>query len=103
MTTHIDIQKMADVIAEKFCPTKIILFGSYARGDNANGSDVDLLVIMPTDERGPSRVAPIRTALWGFKTAIDVLVRTPEEFEEDKELYFTASHSANKEGIILFE
>ena len=33
MITQADIQKMADIIVERFQPEKIILFGSCARGD----------------------------------------------------------------------
>src|SRR6266481_3075843 len=41
------IRKLAQEIAEKFHPEKIILFGSYAYGKPHRDSDVDLLVIMP--------------------------------------------------------
>jgi len=36
-------------IVETLHPEKIILFGSYARGNPTSDSDVDLLVIMETD------------------------------------------------------
>ena len=41
------IQDVADLIARDFHPERIILFGSYARGDPTPDSDVDLLVIHP--------------------------------------------------------
>ncbi|MFQ5630414.1 MAG: nucleotidyltransferase family protein [bacterium] len=40
------IQAIASQIAQKFDPQKILLFGSYARGDSHQHSDVDLLVVM---------------------------------------------------------
>jgi hypothetical protein len=41
------IRRHARLIADRFQPEKIILFGSYAYGTPHSGSDVDLLVIMP--------------------------------------------------------
>ena len=42
------IRAVVKQIAEKFQPDKIILFGSYARGTAHGESDVDLLVVLPT-------------------------------------------------------
>ncbi len=41
------IRRYARQIVEKFQPDKVILFGSFARGEQRDGSDVDLLVVMP--------------------------------------------------------
>ena len=41
------IQELANSIARDFHPERIILFGSYARGNPTPDSDVDLLVILP--------------------------------------------------------
>jgi hypothetical protein len=40
------IQAVTDRIAQQFDPQKIILFGSRARGDAHDHSDVDLLVVL---------------------------------------------------------
>ncbi len=42
------IDEVVGQIVEKFKPQKIILFGSYARGDSRPESDVDLLDVMDT-------------------------------------------------------
>jgi predicted nucleotidyltransferase len=41
------IRRYARQIAERFQPDRIILFGSFADGTPREGSDVDLLVVMP--------------------------------------------------------
>ncbi len=41
------IPVMVERIVREFQPSRIILFGSYARGEAAADSDVDLLVVMP--------------------------------------------------------
>lgn len=43
------ILDVVEQIKTKFKPDKIILVGSYARGDYRPESDVDLLVVMPTE------------------------------------------------------
>ena len=42
------IQTMVSLITRNFHPEKIILFGSYARGDAGPDSDADLLIVMNT-------------------------------------------------------
>ena len=39
------LEKYEADIVKKLCPSKIILFGSFARGDFNEGSDIDLAVI----------------------------------------------------------
>ena len=51
-----DIQKIIQQIVERFSPQKVILFGSYAYGKPTEDSDVDLLVVMQTNEN-PMHVA----------------------------------------------
>jgi predicted nucleotidyltransferase len=45
------IQSVVKQIAENFDPERVILFGSYAYGRPHQYSDVDLLVILETEER----------------------------------------------------
>jgi len=47
MLSQATIQQITDV-AERFRPEKILLFGSYARGEVHANSDLDLLVVMDT-------------------------------------------------------
>src|SRR4051812_48704350 len=50
------IREYAGRIAARFQPQRIILFGSYARGDHTPDSDVDLLIVMESRGRHrPSR------------------------------------------------
>ena len=67
-------------IAERFQSERIILFGSYARGDAHALSDVDLLAIMPVGGRTTDAALHIlRETSPMF--AVDLLVRTPQEME----------------------
>ena len=40
------IEKIIHLIVSLVSPEQIILFGSYARGDNSKKSDIDLLIII---------------------------------------------------------
>ena len=77
-----DIQRYCDAIAAAFKPNRIILFGSYAYGTPTEDSDVDVLVVMPTDPTLGHRPAlKIREQVSaGFP--VDVLVRDPSFIRE---------------------
>jgi uncharacterized protein len=67
-------------------PSKVILFGSQARRDNHTGSDIDLLVITrPGEDREKIRLE-IERVLRGRRFGIDLLVRTPEDFDWNMEV-----------------
>lgn len=57
------------------------VFGSYARGTADAWSDVDLVVVMPTDLPFVERPLSLTDVLDALPVATDVLVYTPEEFE----------------------
>jgi predicted nucleotidyltransferase len=80
-----------------------ILFGSYARGTEMEGSDVDVMII---DDRFDGLDAIERARIsWGlvkddFFWSADIICMTPEEFESDVELQLAAK-DAVEEGIMI--
>ena len=105
MTTMQEIRRLGRHIGEKFQPDKIILFGSYARGSEHADSDVDLLVIMPSQERGLRglhQAAKIRADL---KThfPVDVIVRSPEEVRARLEIGDFFMREILEQGKVLYE
>ncbi len=74
-----EIDQIVNTIVEEVRPRQIILFGSYARGSMTEDSDLDLLVIMDTEEPSYKRSARVRCLLWPPKAPMDVLVYTTEE------------------------
>lgn len=63
-------------------PDKIILFGSYAYGKPTVDSDIDLLVIMESDQRPIERTGAVSDLFAERHFGMDILVRTPEELAE---------------------
>ena len=76
------IDAVAKVIIENFHPERIILFGSYATGTPTPDSDLDLLVVMDTEQPRNKRSLPIRLMFNPVPCAMDILVYTPAEVEK---------------------
>ena len=77
------VQEVIRKIVESYDPEQIIVFGSYARGDWTDGSDLDLLVVKETEERPFERIGSVSGACWPRKLAMDIVVKTPEEIERE--------------------
>ncbi|MBD3243611.1 MAG: hypothetical protein GF331_23680 [Chitinivibrionales bacterium] len=60
-------------------PTKVIVFGSQARGENRVDSDIGILVITDAGENREEVRLVVERALRGRRFDIDLLVRTPED------------------------
>jgi predicted nucleotidyltransferase len=69
-------------IVEKFQPYKVILFGSYAYGTPDLDSDVDLLVVMDSDEPMAQRIRRVTEVAKVRFLPMDIIVRTPAEMAE---------------------
>lgn len=104
MISEKTIREAARRLVEKFDPDRIILFGSYARGTADEHSDVDFLVITEAAKRGNRHkmMAEMDRALWGLAMARDIVILTPGEFEEDKEIPGTIARYVSKEGRLLY-
>lgn len=99
------IQKAARRLVERFRPDRVILFGSYARGTADDYSDVDFMVITEAAKRANRHkmMAQMDGALRGLRIAKDIIVLTPAEFEEDKEIPGSTASYVSKEGRLLYE
>lgn len=81
---------------------RAVLFGSYARGEADDVSDLDLLVVerseLPFPERG-RRHAPV----FRLGVGVDLLVYTPEELERLRREGSPLVARAEREGVVLYE
>lgn len=75
------VQKIVDCL-KRYNPEQIIIFGSSARGDADEQSDVDVVVIKQTDKRFLDRLIEAARCLDNDLGKVDVFVYTREEFEE---------------------
>jgi predicted nucleotidyltransferase len=66
------IDKIIPIIVSLASPDQIILFGSYARGDNTEKSDIDLLIIKKDLKNGLKIVDSIYMAFYENKIMVPV-------------------------------
>jgi predicted nucleotidyltransferase len=97
------LNEITERLVKGFHPDKIILFGSQARGTADNRSDVDLLVVCGVPNGRRSLTLAMDRALWGLRLARDIIVLTPEEFEQGRHIPGTIARPASLEGRILYE
>jgi HEPN domain-containing protein/predicted nucleotidyltransferase len=83
-------------------PEKIILFGSAARGETDEYSDLDLIVIKKTDKRFVERLVEAGSFI-SPEVSVDILVYTPEELRAMIEEWNPFIEEALKDGKVLYE
>ena len=98
------INYIVDKIVCAIQPEKILIFGSYARGDSDQDSDLDLLVIKDSQQKNREIRREIDGLLTGRRFGIDIIVRKPEEVTEnlkDNNPFYL--HHIFKDGKVLYE
>lgn len=96
------IDQVVEQIVEKFKPQKIILFGSYARGNPRPESDVDLLVIMDTPLKDVQQAIQICQQI-EYRFGLDLIVHTPKYLAERIKMGDWFLRDVVKEGKVLYE
>lgn len=84
-------------------PARVILFGSYARGEDDAESDLDFLVVVREVRRRHEEVLRLLRALRPLRVPADVLVYSEEEVEAWGHLPGTVLFEALTEGRVLYE
>ena len=96
------IDEKVQVIVRKYRPDKIILFGSYAKGNPGPDSDVDLLVIIET-RRSTWDLAVEISLAFKHSFPMDILVRTPQEIAGRLEYGDFFIKDIMENGKVLYE
>jgi predicted nucleotidyltransferase len=93
MVSEATIIKAAELLREAAHPTRIILFGSHARGVAQSDSDVALMVILPKVRDRMAEMVRLNRILSSLRVPVDLLVVSEEVFE----------YWANTPGNVYFE
>lgn len=83
--------------------SRVLLFGSRAREDSHEGSDVDVLVIEPTVDDPVQESVRLRSVLRGLGVPIDVVVFGQEEADRRATVRGTVVDRALREGRTLID
>ena len=97
------LEHTVDTIAEAFQPERIVLFGSHARKESDEESDIDLFIEMETSLSPPERAIAI-SELFGLRPwSLDLIVYTPAEVEKLQGIHGTLLSQIEREGQVLYE
>jgi len=78
--------------------TRVILFGSHARGEAGKHSDLDFLVIEPEVENAVEESVRLRRTLRGLSLFADVIVVSAQRVGEWRGVRGSLIHAALAEG-----
>lgn len=91
-------------IVDEITPDKIILFGSRAKDGTKQESDYDICILKRGLVENRRRLEKrIYRRLFGVGAAVDVIVETPEKFEELKDKWFLIHSEIAKFGRVVYE
>ncbi len=96
------IKKLAKQIGTASSAKAVILFGSRAKGSQYAQSDVDLFVVADTDLPYYKRVRGLTPIVREYSFPVDLLLYTPEEFEQNKKDKYSVAYYASREGNVLY-
>lgn len=83
-------------------PTRIILFGSRARGDAGADSDIDLLVVVEETESRRELAVRVLEALRDLRVDVDVVVATERIMKRYGKISGVIYEVAGSEGTVLY-
>lgn len=82
---------------------KVIVFGSYARGDADEGSDLDLMVVEHELKDRGGEYLRLREAIGHVGVGVDLLVYSQREFERRSQVPGTVLYWARREGKVVHD
>lgn len=101
------LKEITKKIVDTVNPLKIILFGSYARGEGGPNSDLDFLIveegIFDASRSRRKEIGNIYRKLTAYDIPVDILLYSKNEFEEWKDGINHVIARANREGKVVYE
>lgn len=95
-------RRVINRIIRRYRPKKIIVFGSYARGDVHQGSDLDLIIIKNTKQKFLRRMDAVLDLCDG-EIAVEPLIYTEAEFKKMLEQRNDFLETVVSEGKVVYE
>ena len=98
-----DLSWLVERIKDGYEPERILLFGSLARGDTHEWSDVDLIIVKDTDASYGERVRELLPVLRGWPGGADIIVYSLLEYERARASNGRFLREAERDGLTLYE
>lgn len=91
-------------VVSVFHPRRVILFGSRARGDAREDSDIDLVVELDNDAPPEMMSAKvIHSARAGYREPVDILPCREGVLRERAQAIGSFAHTVLTEGVVVYE
>lgn len=98
-----ELDRLVERIRDGYEPEKTILFGSPARGDTREDSDIDLIIAKDADASYGERDKEISPVLRGLLVGADIVICMPEEYEDGKQARRGLVRDMERDGRVLYE
>ena len=97
------IKRLTELLIEAAKPNRIIMFGSQARGEAGDDSDLDVMVVEETVSDRAAEMVRLNRLLRYLDVSVDLLVVSADKFnywcDTPGNVYFEAA----TEGEVLYE
>lgn len=97
------LDRATELLKENAHPKKIILFGSHARQDAREDSDIDILVIESEVKDRITEMVRLNRTLSPLRIPVDLLVVSQEMFDYWAETPGNVYYRAKREGKVIYE
>lgn len=94
-----EIDNIKNQIINKFHPKDIYIFGSHAKGMVTRRSDIDICVVIDTNNK--RKLLQELLVEIDYDTDIDIIIYTPEEWEKYKNDSSTFANIIFKTGVSI--
>ena len=97
------LRRISERLKKEYKAEKVILYGSHAKGEATQDSDVDLFIIAQTNERFFERMATIRGLIRDLRNGLPIspVVLTKEEVEKRLKIGDQFVRDIVEEGVVL--
>ncbi len=102
MVEQHQIEMVAARLAEAAGAEQVILFGSHARGEAHDASDVDLMIVAESDLPRFKRTRALYGLLRPYPFPMDLVVYTPEEVEQGRRSPLSFVSKVLREGKTVY-
>ena len=97
------IKRLTDLLIEAAKPNRIIMFGSQARGEAGQDSDLDVMVVEEVVSDRVGEMVRLNRLLRSLDIPVDLLVVSAEKFNYWRETPGNVYFEAATEGKVLYE
>ena len=97
------IKRLTELLIEAARPKRIIMFGSQARGEAGEDSDLDVMVVEELVSDRAAEMVRLNRLLRTFEIPVDLLVVSLEKFNYWRDTPGNVYFEAATEGEVLYE